>query len=145
MRPKKVILLVLANEQDLSTTSYILDINGFRVLPAANAEQAIGLFVKTAVDLVLADFALEPMDGDALVKQLKKLAGHVPMILLGDLETMSGRLHQADAMLAKKSVSTVELLKRIKVMSAGKRGPRKGLYRRVAGKLTLKDTEVSYG
>jgi hypothetical protein len=42
---------------------------------------------------------------------------------------MSGEIHAADALLAKKHCSSQELLERIKVMSARKRGPRKGALR----------------
>jgi hypothetical protein len=51
------------------------------------------------------------------------------MILLGDPQKMGSDLHSADAMLAKKNCSPQELLERIKVMSARKRGPRKGSVR----------------
>jgi hypothetical protein len=50
------------------------------------------------------------------------------MILLGDAQT-AGQLHVADAMVAKKNCSPLELLDRIKLMSARKRGPRKGTVR----------------
>jgi DNA-binding response OmpR family regulator len=64
-----------------------------------------------------------------LVERLKQIASHVPMILLGDPQKMSGEMHSADALLAKKNCSPQELLERIKVMSARKRGPRKGSLR----------------
>jgi hypothetical protein len=51
------------------------------------------------------------------------------MILLGDPQKMAGDIHAADAVLAKKNCSPLELLERIKVMSARKRGPRKGAQR----------------
>ncbi len=46
---------------------------------------------------------------------------------------MNGEIHAADAMLARKNCSTQELLERIKVMSARKRGPRKGAQRMPQG------------
>jgi DNA-binding response OmpR family regulator len=53
------------------------------------------------------------------------------MILLGDPQKMGVEMHAADALLAKKNCSPQELLERIKVMSARKRGPRKGSQRMV--------------
>lgn len=129
MRPKKVILCIDDNEQDLSVLSFMLSTNGYRVLPAVTADEAIGIFVKTPIDLVLADFAMPQMNGAQLVRRLKQIAGHVPMILLGDPQSMGGDIHAADAMLAKKNCSTLELLERVKIMSARKRGPRKGTHR----------------
>ncbi len=71
------------------------------------------------------------------MERLKRMAGHVPMILLGEGQAgapgapwaASGEIHLADAMLTRKNCSSQELLERIKVMSARKRGPRKGAQR----------------
>lgn len=132
MRPKKVILCVNSNDQELSVMSFMLTTNGYRVLSAQNAQEAIELFSGSPVDLVLADYGAPQMNGSQLVKRLKQIAGHVPMILLGDPQALAGQIHLADALLAKKQCSPQELLERIKVMSARKRGPRKGAVRQNA-------------
>ena len=129
MRPKKVILCVDDNEQDLSVLSFMLSTNGYRVLPAISGQEAIDIFATSQIDLVLTDFAMPHMNGAQLVKRLKQMGGHVPMILLGDPQAVSAEIHAADAMLAKKNCSPLELLERIKIMSARKRGPRKGTHR----------------
>ena len=129
MRPKKIILCVDDNEQELSVMSFMLSTNGYRVIPAANGQEAIAAFSNVAVDLVLADHNMPQMNGGQLIGRLKRVAAHVPMILLGDPQTLSGEMHAADAVLAKKNCSPHELLERIKVMSARKRGPRKGAQR----------------
>lgn len=126
MRPKKIILCVDDNEQELSVLSFMLATNGYRVFSANNGHDAIGIFAGTTVDLVLSDYFMPQMNGDQLVNRLKQIAGHVPMILLGDPQKMGDQMHGADAMLPKKTCSPQELLERIKIMSARKRGPRKG-------------------
>ena len=131
MRPKKVILCVDDNEQELSVLKFMLATNGYRVVSATSGQEAIAVFSGTPVDLVLADYAMPQMDGNQLVDRLKQIAPQVPMILLGDLQKMSGEIHAADALLAKKNCSTQELLERIRLMSARKRGPRKGTQRQV--------------
>jgi two-component system response regulator CpxR len=129
MRPKKVILCIDDNEQDLSVLSFTLATNGYRVIPVRTGQEAIDIFATSQIDLVLTDFTMPQMNGAQLVKRLKQMGGHVPMILLGDPQAMSSELHAADAMLAKKNCSPLELLERIKIMSARKRGPRKGTHR----------------
>lgn len=109
--------------------SFMLNTNGYRVAPATSGQEAIELFSGMQVDLVLADYAMPQMNGSLLVSRLKQIASHVPMILLGDPQTMGGQIHAADALLAKKQCSPQELLERIKIMSARKRGPRKGAVR----------------
>ena len=129
MRPKKVILCVDDNEQELSVLTFMLATNGYRVVPALTGQEAIGIFAESTVDLVLSDFAMPQMNGNQLVDRLKQIASHVPMILLGDPQKMGGEMHAADAVLAKKNCSAQELLEWIKVISARKRGPRKGTMR----------------
>jgi CheY-like chemotaxis protein len=129
MRPKKIILCVDDNEQELSLLKFMLATNGYRVVSASTGQEAIGVFSRTQVDLVLADFAMPAMDGNQLVARLKRMGPHVPMILLGDPQKMGSEMHAADALLAKRNCSPQELLERIKIMSARKRGPRKGALR----------------
>lgn len=129
MRPKKVILCVDDNEQDLSVLKFMLSTNGYRVLPATNGQEAIAIFGDSAVDLVLVDFAMPQMNGDQLIRRLKQMAAHIPMVLLGEPQKMDGQIHAADALVSKKNCSPMELLDCIKQKSARKRGPRKGVQR----------------
>ncbi len=127
MRAKKVILCIDDNEQELSVMTFMLATNGYRVLSVESGAEAVIIFSEAPhIDLVLCDYAMPEMDGSETVKRLKEIAGFVPMILLGDPQAMGGQIHIADALLAKKQCSPQELLERIKVMSARKRGPRKG-------------------
>ena len=137
MRPKKIILCVDDNEQELSVLRFMLTTNGYRVFAATSGQEAIGLFTGAQVDLVLSDYAMPQMNGQQVIERLKRMAPHVPMILLGDPQAMGGEIHAADALLAKKSLSAQELLERIKVMSARKRGPRKGSTRVVPVELAV--------
>jgi CheY-like chemotaxis protein len=137
MRPKKIILCVDSNEQDLSVLSFMLSTNGYRVLPARTGQEAIALYSENQVDLVLTNFAMPQMNGDQLIRKLKQIVSHVPMILLGDPLKMGDQLHGADALLAKKNCSPHDLLDRIKVMSARKRGPRKGSTRMAPAQLAV--------
>jgi CheY-like chemotaxis protein len=137
MRPKKIILCVDDNEQELSVLKFMLATNGYRVVSANTGQEAIGIFADLAVDLVLSDFSMPQMNGDQLVNRLKQIASHVPMILLGDPQKMGDHLHSADALLAKKNCTPQELLERIKVMSARKRGPRKGTTRMAPAELAV--------
>ena len=130
MRPKKVILIVDDNEQELSVTKFMLSTNGYRVLAASSGQDAIAHFSREQqIDLVLVDASMPQMSGRQLVERLKKMASHVPMILLGEAQAGGGEIHMADALLAKKNCSAQELLERIKLMSARKRGPKKGTHR----------------
>ena len=127
MRPKKTILCVDDNEQALSVRKFLLETRGYRVLTAVNGQDAISVFSSTQIDLVLTDLGLPQMDGNALIGQLKGLSAEVPMILTSDTVRAGERTHRADAFLGKGCCTPVELIERIRVMSARKRGPRKAV------------------
>jgi CheY-like chemotaxis protein len=130
MRPKKVILCVDDNEQELSVLKFTLETNGYRVLAASSGQEAIGVFsAAPQIDLVLSDTHMPQMTGIQLAERLKRMRSHVPMLLLGDAPAADGEIHAADAVMARKNCTSFELLERVKVMSARKRGPRKGAHR----------------
>jgi len=130
MRPKKVILCVDDNEQELSVLKFTLTTNGYRVLAASSGQEAIAVFsAEPQIDLVLADTHMPQMSGIQLAERLKRIRSHVPMLLLGDAQAVGGELHVDDAVMARKNCTSFELLERVKVMSARKRGPRKGAHR----------------
>ncbi|MGA3032124.1 MAG: response regulator [Terracidiphilus sp.] len=138
MRPKKVILCVDDNEQELSVLKFMLQTNGYKVLAATNGQEAVAVFVSTPqVDLVLADGQMPQMSGSQLLERLKRIAGHVPMILLGEVPAGSAEIHSADPLTVRKNCSVQDLLERIKQMSARKRGPRKGAQRISAAEAEL--------
>jgi len=129
MRPKKIILCVDDNELELSVLKFMLSTNGYRVLSATTGQEALDLFSEIQVDLVLADFAMPEMNGSQLIVLLKQIASHIPMILLGNPAAYAGQIHSVDALLSKRLTTPGELLERVKMMSARKRGPRKGVVR----------------
>jgi len=126
MRPKKIILAVNSNEQELSVLAFMLSTNGYRVLSALNGDEATGLLSDNSIDLVLAFDGMPNWNGGQIIGRLKEIASHVPMILLTDPARMASQANAADALLPKKNCSPLELLERVKNMSARKRGPRKG-------------------
>ena len=125
MRPKKTILCVDDNEQTLSVRKFLLETRGYRVFTAVSGQEAIGVFSSTQIDLVLTDLGLPQMDGNALIGHLKEISPEVPMILTSDTVRAGERAHRADAFLSKGCCTAAELIERIRVMSARKRGPRK--------------------
>jgi CheY-like chemotaxis protein len=125
VRPKKTILCVDDNEQALSVRKFMLETRGYRVLTALNGQQALEVFQQGAVDLVLSDLIMPQMDGNELIHQMKALHPDVPMILMSGSVKAYERASHADAFLPKGACSPVEVLERIRIMVARKRGPKK--------------------
>jgi two-component system, OmpR family, response regulator CpxR len=125
MRPKKTILCVDDNEQALSVRKFLLETRGYRVLTALSGEAALEIFREGGIDLVLSDLLMPRMDGNELVRRMKDLAPEVPTILMSGSVKSFDRANRADAFLPKGACSPSELLERIRVMVARKRGPKK--------------------
>jgi CheY-like chemotaxis protein len=129
VRPKKVILVAGEVELDLSVLKFTLETNGYRVLAASNGQEAIAIFATAPrIDLVVVDAAMPQMSGIQLAERLKRMRSCVPVLMLGEAPEEWPSVC-VDAVLVKKTMSPVVLLERVKVMSARKRGPRKGTLR----------------
>ncbi len=74
---------------------------------------------------MLSDLIMPQMDGNEMVHRMKDIAPDVPMMLLSGTVKAFDRACHADAFLPKGACSPVELLERVRVMIARKRGPKK--------------------
>ena len=125
MRPKKTILCVDHNEQTLSVRKFMLETRGYRVLSALSGEKALEVFRNGGIDLVLSDLVLPDVDGNELVRRMKEFSPEVPTILVSATVKAFERANRADAFLPKGACTPAEVLERIRIMSARKRGPKK--------------------
>ena len=128
MRPKKVILIVGPDEQQQSVLAFTLYANGYRVLKASTEQEAITVFLAAPlIDLVVIDEGDGPkFPGRTAARKIKAIRQWVPMLILVNPSCEPGLHPELDAFLARRSLSSFELLERVKLMSARKRGPRKG-------------------
>ncbi|MBT9331049.1 response regulator [Paracidobacterium acidisoli] len=127
MRPKKTILCVDHNEQALAVRKFMLETRGYRVITALSSEEALEVFRNGGIDLVLSDLLMPQMDGNELVRRMKDMTPEVPTILMSGTVKAFERANRADAFLPKGACTPVEMLERIRIMIARKRGPRKTL------------------
>lgn len=125
MRPKKVILCVDDNDQTLSVRKFVLETRGYKVLTAKNAEEALELYDRGRVDLVITDLVMPHCNGNDLIMQLKEIASWVPAVLVSGSIKQFDPNTRADAFLPKGACSPQELLERVRVLLVRKRGPKK--------------------
>ncbi len=128
MRPKKVILCVDDNEQVLSVRTFLLETRGYRVITAPTAQQALNVLEEHApgtLDLLITDLILPGMDGNELVRRAKQMHTTLPTLIVSGTVTNFDRALAADAFLPKGAASASELLERIRILVARKRGPKK--------------------
>jgi CheY-like chemotaxis protein len=126
MRPKKTILCVDDNEQALAVRKFLLETRGgYRVVAAHDGAEAVDRFRAGGIDLVLSDLVMPHMDGNEMVRRMKEIAPEVPMILISGSVKAYDHGNRADAFLPKGTSTPGEMLERIRVMIARKRGPKK--------------------
>ena len=130
MRPKKTILCVDDNEQVLSVRTFLLETRGYRIIPANTAQEALEVLERSlpgTLDLILCDLLMPQMDGNELVRRAKQLHPGLPaMIVSGTVNAFDRALH-ADVFLPKGASSPAEMIERIRVLVARKRGPKKAV------------------
>jgi two-component system response regulator CpxR len=130
MRPKKTILCVDHNEQTLSIRKFLLETRGYRVVAFQTAQEALEEVQRSmpgSIDLLLAELLLPQMDGNELVRRAKQHNPSLPAMLVSGTVTSFDRATAADAFLPKGASSPVEMLERIRVLVARKRGPKKAM------------------
>ena len=128
MRPRKTILCVDGNEQVLSVRKFTLETRGYRVVALNSAAAALEHLQEAlpgAVDLLLADLLLPGMDGNELVRRAKLLHPALPAMLVSGMVSNFDRAAAADVFLPKGACTAAEMLDRIRLLVARKRGPKK--------------------
>ena len=127
MRPKKTILCVDDNEQSLSIRKVMLETRGYRVVITTSGKDALEIFSKGGIDLVLSDLVMPDFDGKRVVEGVKALSPSTPTILFSGKITVYDSEMPADVFLPKGMYAPMELLERIRLLLVRKRGPRKAV------------------
>ena len=125
MKPKRTILCVDDNEQSLSIRKVMLETRGYRVIACNNGVEALELFKRGGIDLVLTDLVMPGVDGSKLIDAIKTLSPQTPAILLSGKVRIYDRDTRADVFLPKGMYAPVELLERIRLLLVRKRGPKR--------------------
>jgi len=131
LRPKKTILCVDDNEQVLSVRTFLLETRGYRVIPALSAKQALDVVEQSipgSLDLLLCDLLMPQMDGNELVRRAKQLHPSLPAMIVSGTVASFDRACCADVFLPKGGCSPAEMIERIRVLVARKRGPKKAIH-----------------
>lgn len=128
MRPKKVIMCVDANEEALSIRVFLLDMRGYRVLTAETSQEALEMLEKTipgTLDLLIADLLLPEMDGNELCRRAKQMHPLLPCLITSGTVSSYDRTLASDSFLPAGCCGAADLLDRIRIMVARRRGPKR--------------------
>lgn len=94
----KTIMVIEDNEQNLYLVTFILEKNGYRVIPARDGREGIDLACEVKPALILLDIQLPVMDGYAVARELRKnpALDDVPIVAVTSY-AMTGDREQAMA------------------------------------------------
>ena len=79
---EKPIILVVDDENGVRQSFNMVLKDDYHVLLAANGEEALSIFKKNRVDLILMDIRLPDTDGISLLKKLKEMEPHTEIIMV---------------------------------------------------------------
>jgi DNA-binding response OmpR family regulator len=125
VRPKKRILLIDSDETRQGIRRFLLETHGFAVFSASSAEEARELCADYSPDAVVAAWPLAGADLGRLLHQLHECSPAASSLLLADSAAAVPESVMADAILPKGQCSAVQVLERVRLLSARKRGPKK--------------------
>ena len=126
MRPKKVILCIGENEQLLSQRAFMLETHRYRVVKAESAKRGMDILRQMpegSLDLVIVHAPI--MNALPLLRTAYIAHPFTRTMVTSDFDGYDSNLAHAEAYMPKGTWSAAELLERIRIMVARKRGPMK--------------------
>lgn len=130
MRPKKVVLCVDCCEFRLSRRVFLLQTWGYEVLRAESSVGAMEILVcrrPSSIDVMVCDLLMQDMDGNELTRRAKQIHPSLPVMLVSEVVTHFDRELFADVFLPKGANIPAEVVERVRILAARKRGPKKQL------------------
>ena len=127
MKAKRTILCVDDNEQALSIRKVMLETRGYRVVTCSNGAEALEIFRRGGIDLVLSDLIMPGLDGTAVIDHVKAISPQTPAILFSGTIKVYERDTRADVFLPKGMYAPADLLERIRLLMVRKRGPKRAV------------------
>ena len=125
MRPRKRVLCLDSDEDDLGVLTFLLETSGFRAIKATCISEAANVLLREPVEMVIVSAATRIDDAIVSVKILKGIYSEIPLALLCNKRDLSEKFHLADMAISRVDCSSAELLERIRILTVRKRGPKK--------------------
>jgi PAS domain S-box-containing protein len=99
--PAKTILCIDDEAAGLRLRSTLLRQQGFTVLTAGSAEEALASYRATPVDIVVSDHLLGRQTGTEMAREMKRLRPEVPILILSGTTEIPADIAVADAFISK--------------------------------------------
>ena len=117
------LLCVDDHEAELVLRKEVLEGCGHTVLTAADGFAAVEIAEQTPLSLVVLDYRMDGMDGEAIAKVLKSRRPETPIIMLSSYDMPSHVLELVDASISKGESPEVLIKTVSRLLSAGRLSP----------------------
>jgi response regulator RpfG family c-di-GMP phosphodiesterase len=109
-RRKRVVLCIDDHRQGLHARSQILQSAGYDVITASSGKIGLQLLGRYLVHLVILDYAMPEMNGEAVAREIRRTHPHVPIVMLSaHLDIPKRAASAVDAFVAKGQAPAVLL------------------------------------
>jgi CheY-like chemotaxis protein len=111
------ILLIHHNRSGLAARKCVLEELGHSVTAVSSPQDGLQRFAETKFDLVITDYRMPHMNGDALISRIHELRGDVPVILISGVVQALGLNEEntgADVVIQKNNIEVPQLTRAVK-------------------------------
>ena len=133
LRSKKAHILAVDDEEDfLQMIRQTIERHGYRVSIASSGELAVELMQRDPPDVVLLDLKMPVMSGPMILKEIRKLDEHLPVIIVTgypDSNLMIAALRHSPFMVLPKPVKAKKMAEAVDLALNGSRSKRAFLER----------------
>ena len=136
MRPKKKALLVDTDENRLSILRFVLKVHRYAVRGVDNSVSAIAEIVDWDPELIIVSTPLPSVNLRKLFADFTNISPAMSTLLISDKSLLLDQGYAQATLLS--TVRPAELLERVKVLVARKRGPRKFPVRSVTPEVAVR-------
>ena len=128
MRPRRVVLLVEADELRRSLWTFVLDNWGYAVISAPTASEALRLVRDDwSYDVLMCDYTAPEMSGDELARRVKEIRPELRVMVFSELVDKRRFEKGYAEVYLMRGFERSDVMKAMKLLCARKRGPKKAL------------------
>jgi len=119
---KKLVLCIDDDKKTLHARKLVLETAGYDVITATSGGHGLRLLERHPVQLVILDYRMPHMDGEATAREIRRTRPHVPILMLsGQIDVPKSASSAVDAFVAKAQPPAV-LLGHLTALACGRLG-----------------------
>lgn len=108
------VLCVEDEQMQLQMRKVLFESQGYRVLTAESAQEALDAFRSNHIDAVVMDYWLSGQNGTAVAQEMKRILPRIPIVILSGFTSLPGEGTVVDSWMRKAEVEPQDLLNEVR-------------------------------